>query len=519
MAGAGEAAVAEATPSGGARVLIASNRGPIAFEVGADGRLTGRRGSGGLVTGLQDAARDPVVATGGSMWVCAALGDADRRATREAPAGRLDRAGYDTGVPVRMLDVDPVTFHEAYNAIANRTLWFIQHMLYATTEAPSFGPDFRRGWAAFELYNALFARALAAEAAADAAVFVQDYHLALVPGYLRELRPDLRIAHFSHTPWAPPEYFRVLPDDVARALLTGMLGADRLGFLAQRWADAFEACCVDALGTRAAGPAASIRFAGRTTDIGIHPLGVDAEALAERAAAPDVTRRVGQLRTLTAGRRLIVRIDRTELSKNIVRGLEAYRELLRTHPEWIGRVVHLVYACPSRDALPEYRRYMAAVQRTAAEICAEFAVDGWVPLHLEVSDDYPRSLAALSLAEVLVVNPVRDGMNLVAKEGPVLSRDGVALVLSREAGVCAQMGQDAFVVNPFDVSATAAAMHDALCLPVPERRARTARLAAVATALPPRAWFRDQIEALARSGPSLGPEPPPGRARPGHRAG
>ncbi len=490
-------------------MLIASNRGPIAFDVDDDGRLTGRRGGGGLVTGLQDAARDPRVRAGGSMWICAALDDADRRAAREAPHGRLDRAGHDTGVPVRMLDMDRDTFDGAYNAIANRTLWFVQHMLYAIPEAPSFGPDFRRGWAAFERYNALFARALAAEAAPGAAVFVQDYHLALVPGYLRELRPDLRIAHFSHTPWAPPEYFRLLPDAVTQALLGGMLGADRLGFLAGRWAAAFEACCTDVLGTRPPGDPAGIRFAGRTTGVGVHPLGVDAAALTERAAAPDVARRAGQLRTLAAGRRIILRIDRTELSKNIVRGLEAYRELLRTHPEWIGRVVHLVYACPSRNELPEYRRYMAAVQRTAAEICAEFATDSWVPLHLEIADDYPRSLAALSLAEVLVVNPVRDGMNLVAKEGPVLSRDGVALVLSREAGVCAQMDRDALVVNPFDVSATAAAMHAALGQPASERRARTARLAAVATALPPRVWFHEQIEALTRPGPEAGAEPAP----------
>jgi trehalose 6-phosphate synthase len=193
-----------------------------------------------------------------------------------------------------------------------------------------------------------------------------------------------------------------------------------------------------------------------------------------------------------------VRVDRTELSKNIVRGLDAYREMLRAYPQWRGRVMHVACAYPSRHDLPEYREYTAAVQRIAAEIEDEFATDTWFPLRLEVTDDYPRSLAALSLAEVLVVNPIRDGMNLVAKEGPVVSAPGAALVLSREAGACAEMAADALVVNPYDVTATAEAMHTALTMPAAERRARSARLAAAAGRLPPQEWFRQQLNALLR---------------------
>jgi trehalose 6-phosphate synthase len=176
--------------------------------------------------------------------------------------------------------------------------------------------------------------------------------------------------------------------------------------------------------------------------------------------------------------------------------LEAYRELLREHPRWCGQVVHIVCAYPSRHDLPEYREYMAAVQRMVEEIKDEFATASWLPVRLEVNDDYPRSLAALSLAEVLVVNPIRDGMNLVAKEGAVLSTAGAALVLSREAGACAEMAADALVVNPFDVRETAEAMHTALLMTADERRRRCQRLAAVAGRFPPRRWFRDQLDAL-----------------------
>ena len=183
------------------------------------------------------------------MWVCAALYDGDRAAARQAPDGRLDRAGHDTaGMAVRMLDIDPTTFHRAYNAIANSTLWFVHHLLYAIPTAPDFDAGFRREWASYETYNQAFAEALAEEAAEGAKVLVQDYHLTLLPRLLRDLRPDLRIAHFSHTPWAPVDYFRLLPDDVARETLVGMLGADHVGFHSARWAQAFAACCAEVLG-------------------------------------------------------------------------------------------------------------------------------------------------------------------------------------------------------------------------------------------------------------------------------
>jgi trehalose 6-phosphate synthase len=482
--------------TGTARVLVASNRGPVSFAVRDDGTLALRRGGGGLVSGLQHVAAEGNFAAGELLWVCAALTDADRRAARTAPHGRLDLAGHDTGgAAVHMLDIDRVVFERAYNAIANRTLWFVLHLLFAPAMAPTFGPTFRRDWDAYLAYNAMFANALAAEAAPGATVLIQDYHLSLASGQLRVLRPDLRIAHFSHTPWAPPEYFRMLPDDVAVAVCEGMLGADRLGFLTEAWAAAFGDCCRAVLGAEV--DETAVTYRGRRIAIGVHPLGVDPEALEARASCTDVVTRAAELAEWAGGRRIIVRVDRTELSKNIVRGLDAYREFLREHPEWRERVVHIACAYPSRHDLPEYREYTAAVQRIGAEIEDEFATDSWMPLRLEVTDDYPRSLAALSLADVIVVNPIRDGMNLIAKEGPVLSRQAAALILSREAGACAELSGDALVVNPYDVSATAAAIHTALTMPEDERRRRGSRLTAAAGRLPPQLWFTEQLDALA----------------------
>ncbi|WP_055699341.1 MULTISPECIES: alpha,alpha-trehalose-phosphate synthase (UDP-forming) [Streptomyces] len=457
-----------------AQVLVASNRGPVSYTVEEDGTLTARRGGGGLVSGLS-AIGDEADA----LWVCAALGEGDREAVRRG-----------VGEPgVRMLDVDAGSREgvhaAAYNGIANSVLWFVHHMLYQTPLEPVFGPEFRAQWAAYETYNRAFAEALAAEAAPGAAVLVQDYHLALVPGMLRELREDLRIGHFSHTPWAPADYFRMLPDDVAEQLLRGMLGADRLGFLTGRWADAFTECCVRVVGGTSG------------TRIGVHGLGADADFLRERSRRDDVEERMRALREQVGeGRRTIVRVDRTELSKNIVRGLLAYRQLLADRPEWRERVVHVAFAYPSRQDLAVYRDYTAEVSRVAESINSAYGTDGWTPVVLHVKDDFARSLAAYRLADVALVNPIRDGMNLVAKEVPVVSDEGCALVLSREAGAYEELGEDALPVNPYDISATAEALHTALSLPDDERAERTKRLAAAATALPPAQWFLDQLRAL-----------------------
>ncbi|MBP0457411.1 alpha,alpha-trehalose-phosphate synthase (UDP-forming) [Streptomyces montanisoli] len=467
----------------GASVLVASNRGPVSYTLRDDGALAARRGGGGLVSGLS------AIGPGtDAVWVCAALGDGDREAVRRT-GGRLDPD--DTGGQrVRMLGIPPEVHGDAYNGIANSVLWFVHHMLFQTPVEPSFGAEFRAQWASYEAYNRAFAEALADDAGEGAAVLVQDYHLALVPGMLRALRPDLRIGHFSHTPWAPVDYFKLLPDDIARQLLRGMLGADRACFLTRRWADAFRACCDELLGGTG------------ETRTGVHGLGADADFLRERSHRADVGERIGMLREQIgtdasgAPRRTIVRVDRTELSKNIVRGLLAFRGLLAERPDWRERVVHVAFAYPSRQDLAVYRSYMERVRQLADEINAEFGTDGWTPVLLHLEDDFARSLAAYRIADVALVNPIRDGMNLVAKEVPVVSDGGCALVLSREAGAYEELGEDALVVNPYDITATAQALHEALTMPDSERGERTKRLAAAATALPPSRWFLDQLAEL-----------------------
>jgi trehalose 6-phosphate synthase len=495
------------------QILVASNRGPVSFSRGDDGRLSVKRGGGGVVSGLSS-----VASHGDFLWVCAALTDGDRVAARTAPGGMLGLDGTLGGSAVRMLDIPTGTFNRAYNTIANSVLWFVHHMLYDTPNQPQFGLSFRRDWEAFREYNMAFAQALAEagdgsasdhsatdHAATDHAAtdhgrevraVIQDYHLTLAPRMLAELRPGLRIGHFSHTPWAPVEYFGLLPDAIAAEVLDGILGADHAGFLCKRWADAFVDCCERVLGASVDAGRRRISYRGHVTGIGVHPLGVDAADLASRAAEQDVESRIAELAEIIGDRKLIVRVDRSELSKNIVRGLVAYRELLLTHPELQGRVTMLALAYPSRHDLPEYREYAANVQRLARRIEDEFATPDWMPILLSSRDDYPKSLAGYRLADVLLVNPIRDGMNLVAKEGPILSDRSCALVLSREAGAADELGEYALLVNPFDISGTAAALHEALIMPAEERARRCRSLAAAASAFPPAAWLASQVAAL-----------------------
>jgi trehalose 6-phosphate synthase len=465
-------------------LLVASNRGPLTIVATEDHDDDVRRGSGGLVSGMQAA----LSATRDAVWVCAAMNDRERALASSASDGRISELplvakALGGDFDVRMLPIDAQTFRNAYNGIANSTLWFVLHRLYALPTEPVFDALWRRQWTSYKRFNQAFANALADDAAPNATVMVQDYHLFLVPKMLRDLRPDVKIGHFTHTSWVTAEHFMTLPDDVARAVVEGMLGADVLGFHTERWAQLFRETA-EAVGG----------VAPDTVDV--FPLGTDADEMRKLAGRRNVESELRVLDGIVGDRVLIGRVDRTELSKNVFRGLLAYRELLRTRPEWHGKVVHAVYNNPSREDLPAYREYTARIERLAAEIDDEFRTDDWTPLIFEIGDEYPAALAVMRRSDVVFVNSVRDGMNLVVLEALVLSERDPAVVISKDTGVAEVLGEDAFTVNPFDVSEAAEALHRALLLPAAERAARARRMRDAAVRLPPTEWFQAQLDAV-----------------------
>jgi trehalose 6-phosphate synthase len=318
---------------------------------------------------------------------------------------------------------------------------------------------------------------------------VQDYHFSLLGRMLAERRPDLRPVHFLHTPFADPAMFGVLPDDVVAELLDGMAGYEACGFHCHQWEAAFRACYA------AAGRAAPPTF--------VAPLGVDADVLEAEAASPACAAAGAALQAEVGGCRIVARTDRMEPSKNIVRGMLAFEELLGAHPQWRGQVVHVAFAYPSRQGLAEYLAYGADVVHTAERINHAFGGGtsspgggAWSPIVLSVEDDRARSLAALRMSDALLVNPVRDGLNLVAKEGPLLNAVDGVLVLSRQAGAWEELslgGAGALGINPFDVSGTADALHAALSMAPAERAERADALRAAVRARTSADWWADLL--------------------------
>jgi trehalose 6-phosphate synthase len=452
--------------------VIVSNRGPVSFQHDNNGRLTARRGAGGLVTGLA-----PIVAGTDAIWLAAALSDADR----EAAAMGITEAD---GLRVQLVDFDPAAHRMAYDVVCNATLWFCLHGLFDLPRRPRIDYRWREAWEAYRAMNDVFADATAELAPEGAAVLVQDYHLALMGPRLRTLRPDLRSVHFSHTPWCDPEGLRPLPDDVAAQFVGGIAGHHASTFHTRRWASAFETSCRAVLGTEA------------KPSVGVSPLAPDPDDLAATGASPECVAAGRDLREVVGDRRLLVRVDRIELSKNVLRGFHAFDELLERYSEWRERVVFAAFLYPSREGLVEYLAYRQEVEGLVARLNDKWSTADWTPVHMKTSDDYPRSMAALQLADVVLVNPIRDGLNLVAMEGVLASKHCSALVLSTEAGAWEQLGDaGAIGINPFDVGATADALHAALSMTGDERENRHARLRAVVSARTPRDWLREQLTA------------------------
>jgi trehalose 6-phosphate synthase len=310
------------------------------------------------------------------------------------------------------------------------------------------------------------------------------------------MRPDLTIGHFWHIPFCQPEWFRMLPETWGRALLEGLLSAHMIGLQSGRWAMSFLACCRDVLGAEVG--ARRVGWAGGTTRVGVYPVGADPTALAEAAARPEVEAERASIEELVGDRTLVLRVDRTELSKNILRGLGAFELALERRPDWLGRVVHLVLLTPSRRSIPEYQDYLTACVERADHINDRFGTPDWKPVVVRIRDNFAQTLAAYALYDVLVVNPVFDGMNLVCREGPLLNRRDGVLVLSANAGAAAELAPASLVVNPFDVDATAQAIITAVEIPREERRPRAERLRALAGGRRPAQWLRAQIRDLTK---------------------
>jgi trehalose 6-phosphate synthase len=468
-------------------LVLVSNRGPVTFQ--EDGEV--KRGTGGLVTALTGLAshRDAV-------WIASALTDGDGQKAEESggkPFTVRSPAGGE--YQVRLVVSDPQAYDRFYNIFANPMLWFIQHYLWDLSNAP----DVRRHEVeAFEYgYNVVnedLAQAVVEEIDGqdEPVVMVHDYHLYTLPGLVRRARPDVFLHHFIHIPWTQPDAWRVLPNRIREEIYAGILANDIVGFHTQAYRRNFLQCCRDLMDLEVDFDEGVVRFEDREVWVRSYPLPIDAKALFAVASSEGVAE---QEKELLRRRRehLVLRVDRADLSKNVLRGFSGFDLFLEQHPEFREKVTFIAQLMPSRTDVPEYAEYLERIEALVAVVNHRHGTPDWMPINLKLRDDLEEAVAAYKHYDVLLVNAMFDGMNLVAKEGPMVNeRDGVS-ILSENTGAHEELGEYALSVNPFDIQELADSIHAALTMDDDERARRMEGLKEIVTARDPGDWIDEQL--------------------------
>ncbi len=495
----------------GRPLIVASNRGPVTFNLEPDGSFTSRKGSGGVVTAVSSIARDRQ-----PIWIAAAMTEGDRHRARIA-RGRgetlISLPGPNPEFRLQFVVPEPETYHKYYNVISNPLLWFLQHYLWNTPSTPDITVEIWDAWrTGYVAVNQLFADAILEAASAlddEPVIMLQDYHLYLVAGMIRARRPDAILQLFVHIPWPDPDYWRLLPMEMRRGICEGLLGNDIVGFQTMAHARSFMYCC------EAYVPGAIIDYSsygviwnGRRIEIRAYPISIDTEAV-RKAAYSKEARSHDRYLPNHLNEYTVLRVDRAEPSKNLVRGFRAFERFLEAHEEYLGRVNFVAITVPSRMDVPEYRDYLDQISAAVGRINARYAnvETGWQPIHLIMGENYPRALAAMKWYDVLLVNSIIDGMNLVAKEGVLLNERNGVLIISEGAGAVEQLGDDSLIVAPADVEGTADAIFKALTMPLSERRGRSERLRRIVEADDVSGWFKTQLADLGKYVVNAQPDP------------
>jgi len=493
-------------------VIIASNRAPVQFKR-ERGRRQARRGAGGLVTALVGLASQ----LDDAVWICAASTEEDIAVANEHKGHAIpvvmrgEPRVLDEGDPapdapvlqVRMIELDPAAQEDFYAVISNPLLWFIQHGLYDLTRSPNIGTRERDAFEhGYVTVNQAFADAVVHETEQHdgrALVMLHDYHFYLVAGLVRERCPDVVLSHFVHIPWPGPDAWCVLPPTMREQLMRGLLGNDVVAFHTERFARNFLLCAQELLGLSIDLDKMTVQVGPRTVTAKTYPISIDVDALTEIASSKAVRTRLDDVEQWmeAEGGQLIVRVDRTDPSKNIVRGFLAFERLLEEHPELIGKVRFLAFLQPSRLDVPEYAEYIGRIGSVVARINALYTRGGDAPIDLRLHEDFPTAVAAYTICDVVMVNSIADGMNLVAKEAVSVSRRNAVLALSESTGAHEELGAFAVTLYPFDVQQQADALFEALTMPAGRRRDLREAAAHIVRANDVTKWLDFQLADLA----------------------
>ncbi len=480
------------------RLVIVSNRGPVEHRLDQSGCVRQDGGSGGVATALGCAIEDMHV-----TWIAGAITTAD-----EAASGK--RIDFGDGNVLRLV-VPPQEAYLPYGTFCNAILWFVQHGMWDRLRREDPAAEASAAWSAGYLpVNQVFANAVVAELERTGArrVGIHDYHLYAAPRMIRDRLPDAVLQHFVHIPWPGPDAWERLPRWLVRSICAGLLANDSVVFQTQESVDNFlETCQALLSGAIVSRTSGTVDYAGRRTQVWANPVSVAPAELQARLASPVAEPYYEKLAT-EAGEQTIVRVERLDPAKNIAAGFRAYGRLLEDHPEWRRRVRFLAFLVPTRSGLPEYQAYADEVFREVAAVNERYGDESWRPISVFHEHNRLQALVALTMYDVLLVNSVADGMNLVAKEGVVLNRRDGALVLSTRAGAFEELRAGALPIDPGSVERTALALHTALTLSPLERRIRAQRMRDAVAEHDLSDWFQlllddfERIE-MARAGEAL----------------
>ncbi len=474
-------------------LILASNRGPIEYHINADGKLQWRRGSGGVVTALS-AISEYVDLT----WVASAMGEADRRAAERVQGNNFEAPLQGHKLRLRFVVSPGNTYHKFYSIFCNPLLWFLQHYMWNSAHTPNIDAKVYDAWDnGYLAVNKSFAEAVVAEASKydpSPLIMLHDYHLYLAAGYIRAQIPNAILQHFTHIPWPGPHYWQLLPCWIRKAIYEGLCANDIVGFQTTRDVQNFlHTCEVFIEGAKVNYENRTILIDDHLTRVNSYPISIDVAHLRSVVNTPWVKGYEDKIRPLCRAK-TIVRVDRMEPSKNIARGFRAFNTLLERYPELIGNVSFLAFLVPSRTHIRQYQRYAQEVKETIDAINSKYGSEEWQPITVFYENNYAQAIAGMRFYDVLLVNPVIDGMNLVAKEGPVVNtRDGV-LVLSETAGAHEQLGEHALSIGPTDLERTTEALHEALSMPAAERKRRADALRKCVEEHDVTVWLQRQLE-------------------------
>ncbi len=474
-------------------LIIVSNRGPAQFERDEVGERTVRRGGGGLVTALSG-----LVSHRKALWIASAMTDEDVTVSEEE-GGPVELSIDGIDYRVLLVGSDPEAYDRFYNIIANPILWFIQHYLWDLSNAPDIRQEELDAWDyGYQAVNRDIARAVLGqiEERKRPLVMLHDYHLYTAPGMIRAQRPDAFLHHFVHIPWGQPDSWRVLPGRIREAILRGMLSNDIIGFHTHAYCINFLRCCEELLEAEVDYGRVAVHHAGGETLARAYPLSIDAERLlrvAESAEVAEYEREVQRRRR----EHLIIRVDRADLSKNVLRGFTAFDVFLQQHPEFREKVTFIAHLQPSRQDVPEYAEYLERIEALVAVVNHNHGTTDWMPIDLKIYENFTEAVARYKHFDLLMVNSIFDGMNLVAKEAPAVNvRDGV-LMLSENTGSHEELADCVLSVNPFDIQEQADAIYRALTMDPEERRVRAQHLKEIIYSRNPGDWVDEQLRDIA----------------------